>query len=508
MKSKVKKILAGVVFLSSFSLFTLPAHATDTKMARTKLSLVDAISMALENNEDIQESFHRITSAQADVMIAKGSYDLNVYSNLSYGKFEDLSINDYSVLNYSNATKSYVRSDTGLRQRVPTGGTLTAYYTTSNEQRLGFAAGPHSVDRSYFTFELAQSLLKGLGDKENRAAIKNALLAVSDSEENRKLVISQTTLSVIRAYWTLSIAQNNLKVGNRVLRMAEEIHRREIARFQDGLSQGVDVDRVLLAVEQRRYAVEQYMRDVDVATEQLLFLLNAPALDDKVIDVASPPLSAVVKIPAEATSVDVALQNRYELRQLGLMLEQLGVNYDVQKNKLLPQLDAVAGFTTSNGNSYIRQGEAFRDTDEKSSWYVGLNFTYPLQNREARGAVRKSEQLIRIAKDRINKTRRGISTEVKEVLHSLSLAQKGIPIAEKSYKTALKVVDGERARFEMGGINNRDLLSSQDALAREEINYYIALVNYSVSKSEYDFACAALLAKYGISILEDHAVIR
>ncbi len=509
MKSKVKKFLVGGIFLSGVFFLTVPAQVMDAKAQDARLSLVDAIGMALKNNEDVQESFRRITSAQADVMIAKGAYDLNVYSELRYGEFDDLTINDYSPLDYSNAATSYVRSETGLRQRVPTGGTLTGYYTTSHERKLGFAGGAPYVNRSYFTFEFAQSLLKGIGDKENRAAIKNAVLAVNDSEESRKLVISQTTLNVIRAYWTLSIAQNNLKVGKRVLRMAEEIHRREIARFNDGLSQGVDVDRVLLAVEQRRYSVEQYMRDVEVAQEQLLFLLNAPTLGaDAAVDVVSSPSSKVTALPDVATSIHDALTSRYELRQLSIMLEQLGLDYDVQKNKLLPQLDAVVGFTTSNGNPYVRQAEGFKDTDEKASWYVGMNFSYPLQNRAARGAVIKSEQLIRIANDRVNKTRRSISTEVREVVHNLVLAQKGIPIAEKSYKTALKVVHGEQARFEMGGINNRDLLASQDALAREEINYYIALVDYSISKAEYDFVCASLLKKYNISILEDHAVIR
>ncbi len=506
-----KKLLVFVVllcFIISFPLIFTQHVAAQTK-ADVKLSIVDAISIALEHNEDIKESFHRITAAQADEMIAKGVYDLTIYNETRYGGFESLSLNDYSPLEYSNATKNYLRSDTGLRQRVPTGGTIRAYYTASYDRRLGVFESPKSVERGYFTIELAQSLLKGIGDKEYQAAIKNAALAIYDSQESRNLVVSQVTLDVIRAYWTLAIAKNNLVVGQRILKMAEEISRREQVRFNEGMSQGVDVDRVRLAVEQRKYAVMQYQRDLKVAKEQLLFLMNSPNITKNMtIELTTSPTLKKITVPNEEESVSDALNMRYELRQLDIMLEQLNIDYDVNKNKLLPQLDLVLGYTTSNGNDYLRSSEAFRDTDDKSSYYAGLTFSYPLQNREARGAVKKSRQLIFIAQDRIDKTRRSIETEIKEVLHNLVLAKDGIPVAKKAYDSAIQVVKGERERFEMGGINNRDLLSSQDALGREEINYYIAQVNNNMSIAEYNFASAGLLNRYNIAILDDKAIIR
>ena len=137
-----------------------PALAEDVRLPLSK-----AIAVALERNEDIQESYRRITAARASVMSAKGAYDLNVFNTTRYGKFNSLSQSDYSPTDLANATKSYLRTDTGLRQRVPTGGTLSAYYTTTNERLLGAYGLRKDRNKNYLTVEFAQSLLKGVADK-------------------------------------------------------------------------------------------------------------------------------------------------------------------------------------------------------------------------------------------------------------------------------------------------------------------------------------------------------
>lgn len=115
------------------------------------MSLAVAINTALANNEDIQEGFRRISASEASVMAARGAYDLNVFNSSRYGRFNSLDEKDYAVTDLSNATKSYFRTDTGLKQRVPTGGTLSAYYTSTNEQLLGVYGLRKKRDRNYVT---------------------------------------------------------------------------------------------------------------------------------------------------------------------------------------------------------------------------------------------------------------------------------------------------------------------------------------------------------------------
>lgn len=496
----------GGIFVFTVTLLGPPVVAQTQEV---RMSLATAIDTALAHNEDIQESFRRISASEASVMVAKGAYDLNVFNTSRYGRFNSLDEKDYSTTDLSNAAKSYFRTDTGLRQRVPTGGTLSAYYTSTNEQLLGVYGLRKQRDRNYVTVELAQSLLKGIGDKEARGAITNALLAVHDSEEGRNLVISQVVLEVIRAYWTLEVAQNNLAVGHKILGMAQEVLRREGVRFNQGISQGVDVDRARLAVKQREYAVLQYERDVAVAQERLVLLINYSGYAKGLsIKPSSPPSTTVAPLPDADKSFEVAINHRYELKQLAIMLQQLDIEYDVATNKLLPTLDVNAGLTSSNGNDTMRSAENFRDTDDQGSWFVGLTFSFPLQNREARGTRARTRQLILIAKDRVSKTARSVETEVKDALHNLVLARDGIPVAKSAYETAQQTVYGEVKRFEMGGVSNRDLLASHDTLGREEINHHTAIVNYNMALAEYQYACASLLDKCDVIVGKESARLR
>lgn len=472
------------------------------------LTLDRAIGVALANNEDIRESFGRIEASEAGVMASRGAYDLNVFGSGQYGAFDSLSSNNYTATTLTNAARKYGRVDAGMRQHLPTGGSVTLYNTYTHEKRLGINNQARNFDKSYLTIEFAQSLLKDIGDKEIRGAIEKALLAVEDSQESRNLVISQVVLSIVRAYWTLDNARNTVRVAQEVLDLAREVHRREDFRHGQGLSQGVDVERAHQAVKAREYALLQYRRDMAVAQEQLVLLLNDPDHDPaSLILPVTVPRDVVTAIPEAQSSIEVAMQNRYELKQLGILLRQLNIDYAVNRNKLLPSLEASIGTTTSNGNDTLRGAENFSDTDDESSWFAGLTFSYPLQNREARGNLAQTRTLQRIAQDRVSKTERSIETDIRNALHNLVLAREGLPVARAARDSAEKTKLGEDKRFELGGVNNSDLLTAQDALGREEMNLHAAVVNYNIALAEYHYACARLLETYHIEVKEDGASI-
>jgi outer membrane protein TolC len=215
----------------------------------------------------------------------------------------------------------------------------------------------------------------------------------------------------------------------------------------------------------------------------------------------------VRSLPEETAAREQALLNRHDLRQIRILLKQLNIEEDINSNKLLPSLDFTAGVTTSNGNDTLRGAENFRDSDARNSWFVGLNFAYPLQNREARGNLQRTGLLVRIAEDRFNKAKRSVETEIREALHNLTLARDGIPTAQSALNSARTTLTGELARFEMGGVNNRDLLSAQDALGQQESAYHLAVAEYNIALAEFHHAQASLLDHFHITVDKDTATM-
>jgi outer membrane protein TolC len=493
--------LAGIAFSSAS--FSQTASDERKNEQPLRLTLEESLHLALSYNEDIQESFRRIDAARAGVLKAEGAYDPGLFSNNRYSTFDGLNVRDYDLPN--NAAKSYFRSDSGVRQRVATGGSISAYYTHARENLLGVAGGETNLERNYLTLEFAQNLLRGIGDKEQQGAIKNAMLAVQDSEENRNLVISQVVLEIVRAYWLLDYSTRNLDTANKTLAMATEVLRREHVRFKRGISQGVDVDRAETAAKQRQYTVLRYDRDVKIMRERLALLINHPQISRRAPIVPTSASSEVIPLPDELEACEAALRNRYDLKQIDILLKQLDIENEVNTNKLLPNLELVGGLTSSNGNSSLRGAENFKDTDDRRSWFVGLNFSYPLGNREARGDRWRTRELVRIAGERLHKTRRTVETQVRESLHNLTLALDGIPVARKALDSARTTLDGELARFEMGKVNNRDLLSAQDTVGQQESAYHLALAEYNIALNEFRHARASLLEYYQIVVGEGSA---
>jgi len=167
----------------------------------------------------------------------------------------------------------------------------------------------------------------------------------------------------------------------------------------------------------------------------------------------------------------------------------------------LPNLDLALGYTTTHGNNVLRSADYFKDTRRHGSWYVGLSLSFPLQNRAALGEKARNTELLRVAGERLSLTQRGILAEVQETISNLELAHAGIPVAWHALESARETVKGEEERFNIrGGIGNRDLLASHDALGHTEITWQTAVAHYHIALAEHQFARAALLDRYRIRI--------
>lgn len=498
---------AGMVGLGIVAVFVVCLAIPRPAMAGPeRLSLSKAIELALEHNPEVQESFEQVGAAESRVTKARGAYDLNLFSSAKYGQFNSLGVEDYPYPN--NAVRSSTTGEVGVRQRIPTGAMLSTYYTRIETDKLGVVGGASYQQYEYLTTELTQSLLKGFGDKEQQGAIEKALLSVDDSKEARRLVITSVVSRVLHEYWVLKLARYNVKVAQNTLEMAEELLRREKVRFAQGISQGVDVDRASSAREGRLATLQEYERDVRVMEERLLQLLNTwQEARQSGIEPATEPKKQVDGLPNVEDALVQAAATREELKQLAILLRQLGIEYDINTNKLLPSVDVSLQYRTSNGVDYLRGAEDFKDTDEQGSWFTGVSVSYPLQNREARGERDLTKKLMRVAEERVEKTKTGIVTEVRESMANLQLAERNIPVTFQAYEASLRTMKGEMERFEMSQSNNRDLLAAQDLLGRDDMLHYKSIIDYNLSLISFQAACGTLLDHYHVEIDGNHAFL-
>ena len=446
-----------------------------------RLSLLDAIRYSLEGNQDIQVVSYSPKQAREDVANAESVYDASVFADSSYRRqpnlqssVEDIVMEDTGVI------------QTGLRKPLPTGGSLSTYLETRYENLVD--AEFSRTYRNIFapTIELRQPLLKNLGSKKEKTAIKIANLQASISEEEFRQKVIETTTKVSRVYWQLYLYGALVKIDQENFDMAEEVYRRETVRRSQGLSKPLDVERARSNAQARRSSLLQSQQRRQAVTDQLKLLLNSSNLtiDSKtdVIPVEAPQLEPI-KVD-EIQIIEAALAGRPEVKKASQELEIRKAEEELSAHQRLPNLDVFGRYGLSGyGRDFSGAVEGTKLNND-DAWAVGLSFEMPIGNHSAEAVHRKKLLGRKQAGAQVERERDQIKLDVKQVVLSISYANGEIDSTRLAMKAAEKVVAGEFARFDIGQTTNEELLRAQDLLAGTSRNFIRAVADYNIALAE------------------------
>jgi outer membrane protein TolC len=383
---------------------------------------------------------------------------------------------------------------TGIRKPLSTGGSITGGVEARYSDLLN-----SELDRTYkYTFapllEVRQPLLKNIGAREEKTAIKiaNYQLGISEEEFREKAIEIASRIS--RAYWQLYLLRRFVSIDRENFEMADEVYRRERVRVTEGLSQPLDVERARSNAQSRQSNLFQSRQRLEVATDQLKLLMNWSDLniDSELAIVPTETPQTAPQDIAEEAAIEKALQNRPELRKAGQQLEIRKVEESLARHRRLPTLDLYGRYAVSG------YGEEFTDAyhntafNQEDYWAVGMNFAYPIGNRSAEAQSRLKVFERQQSEAHIDRIRSRIKQDVKEVLLAIAFAGGEIKANQAARESALKVVDGEFVRFEIGQTTNEELLRAQDLLAAASRNFARAVVEYNIAEAELSRAQGVL----------------
>ena len=114
-----------------------------------------------------------------------------------------------------------------------------------------------------------------------------------------------------------------------------------------------------------------------------------------------------------------ALEQRADLMQAKLTLENQHIGLVFDKNQALPTLDLDASLRLNGiDNSFDGSFPEIEPT-KRYSWGVGVTFRYPLQNRQAKSRVQQSQLAIRQQIVRIKDLEENIIAEVRNSIRDV-----------------------------------------------------------------------------------------
>jgi outer membrane protein TolC len=469
-----------------------------------RLSLFDAVGYTIQNNKDIQYFSYNPPQAIEDLAIANSVYDASMFESLLYNSTERPVENILDV----GSEEGVLFEDTwtwqiGVKKPLPTGGMLSLYMDTNSLDSSSDAVIPNPQKTARLTAQIRQSLLKEFGDQSNRATIEIASLNIEISTEEFRSQVSSVLENVATTYWQLFYDRGYEEIRRESLAMAEEVHRWEKTRLEQGIANPLDVDQAEAAVGTRKLALDLAGNKVRATMKYLHQIMGFPFIDTHndtpdIIPI-EPPRTEIIQVSAKE-ALEKALELRPEIISAQKASESAEIKKKLARHKLLPQLDAKASYTLNSLDQSFDNAVDELFISDKNTWAVGLEFEYPLGNNKASAEYRKSVLGHKQALKDVVKTSEMIRLEVVLAVKDVSFWGQKLQSTREVQKTLEHLVEGKRTRFEISQIDNDELLYSQNLLTDAKIQNLNAIVSYNLKLFELSKAEGTLLEYMGVTL--------
>lgn len=312
------------------------------------LTLEEAISMALENNNDIEVTRKNVKIAEFDLRAARGVFQPRLTGQTSFERSTTPNISIFST--NSETTQTTLVGNLGVTGFIPSFGTVLRADVTN--QRLT-TTNPISIlspqNNASLGFTITQPLFRGRAFDQNRRTIEIAKrnLALTDAQFRQKTI--DTIVNVQRAYWDLVFALKNLQVQRDSVRDAKEQYEHNKRLVDEGQLAPIDIVAAETQVANFEQAVYDALNIVNQA-ENILKSLIAANKNDGIWSQALTPVDTVDLRPPDTTlaeAVNSAMANRpeLELNQVQKDINDIDRRYFSEQKK--PQIDLVLGYNSA-----------------------------------------------------------------------------------------------------------------------------------------------------------------
>lgn len=284
-----------------------------------------------------------------------------------------------------------------------------------------------------------------------------------------------TSLATIRAYNTLLLSIEKVKVAENSVKQKEEHLAMAQNRRAAGVATDLDVLRSRVDLENQKAQLERLRGESELAGAAL----NAVML--RRIDAVVEPSDTLAYQPFEASLDQVfeqAIVNRPEVKSAVLTEDLYSQFVGVARADARPRVD----FSASWGYS-VRKPENFFNSDFQR-WSAGITVTVPIFDGNRTGS--KVEQTVaERQKARLDKVaiESQILLEAKDALDRLQVASRVLAASEMNVVQAQRALEMTQANYKHGAATTLDVMDAQTALTLAESLRLEALYDHANARA-------------------------
>ena len=510
--------LIVVVCLSHAGWTASPAQAQQREM---ELSLREATAFALQGNLNIQIAGLEPRIREAQVAAEEGIFDIQLHASATVSDSRLLSTSPFfqEFINDSVAQDNTQEQSIGfgLSRLNRWGGTYGVELSETHVDSTRRVPFPRDTPRdqepplrnAFNTAELqvkvTQPLLKNFGSQVTNNRIVIAQNNLSMSQENFRQQITDVTAQVQEAYWDLVFRRQDLEVRRQQRALAEQLLdqiRKQVAVGTLAPIEVLQAETEIARVEERILVAENTLRTTE---DRLKRIMNLSLLGE---------YADVVLLPVDTPSYDArtinqeeqirqALEQRVDLIQEKLMLENQRVKLIFSENQALPTLDLETSLRINGVSKNFDDHLGEFDPGKRYRWDISLQFSRPLGNRQAKNRITQSRLVIRQQMLRIKDLEEEIIRQVRAAARDVTTHAQRVRASRVSSQLAQKQLEAEEKKLQVGLSTVFTVLDFQGDLSVERSKEINALTDYLQALIRLEAVKNTLLSSYNITLQPD-----
>ena len=406
-----------------------------------------------------------IDMAKADITIARGQFDPQLYSSNAQKTFDGTDYYNYNRPELNIPTWFGVNISTGL------------------EYLSGSRTDPQETSGKTSYFGLTVPLAKNLLMDKRRAALQTAKIYKDASQVEKNILLNNILQESIAAYWNWTLQYQVLQVLND----AVVVNRKRVAfiktSFRLGDRPGIDTIEAMAQLQNMELMQSQAALEFTNAGLGLSVYLWTPeqqpyTLPAEIIPAAQPGLTEL-PVPVLDSLLNVARLNHPELRLYEYKLDALAVDKKLKFQELLPTVN----FTYNQlGKGYDVLKTATGPLFENNFRY-GFSVGIPLRFSAGRGEFKKARLKITEAETEQQYKQLQVETKVRSYYNELVTLRQQLLLQENNYKNYKLLQQGEETRFKNGEsslflVNSRENKTLEALQKLQELrNKYVKTFN-------------------------------
>lgn len=427
----------------------------------------------------------------------------------------------------------------GIQKGFITGGTVSFGWNNSRVETNAGRTDFNPSTTASFSLSIQQPLLRGFGLAVNNRNIRIARNNRKVSDLTFRQQVMTTVAAIVSAYWDLVSFNENVRVRQQTLALAEKLYEDNKKQVEIGTLAPIEVVRAEAEVASSRQALVQ--AETQLLQQETLLknaLSRTGVASPLIADARIVPTDRIYVPPSDPVTpvqdlIEAALSNRPDVAQIELQIENTKIGLKGSRNSLLPQLDVVADFRNNALVGQINKlpipaipgtgigpqprnpgavdpffiggyGKALSQLFARNfpDYGIGFQLTVPLRNRSAQADMVLDQLTLRQQELRRQALLNQVRVDVRNALIALQQARAAYEAAVKARELQEQTLEGEQKKYALGASTIFFVIQAQRDLAQARSAEVAAASQYAKAKVQLEAATGRILEAYNISIEE------